>query len=178
VGIDTAVLDFFQERVGEGALTGLMKAASFLAEGGWFWIALSVVLLIFPATRKAGLASAVGLLLSLLLTNLLLKNLIARPRPYDDFPDIVLYVNRLASFSFPSGHTSSSFASAGAVFWFHKKWGSAALALAAVIAFSRVYLSMHYLTDVLAGLLAGALYAAAGICAALLIYKRFGRVKA
>lgn len=160
--VDEAVLRYFQAHVTDGLLTGFMKAVTFLGEGGWFWIALTIVLLIIPYTRRAGAASAIALICSLVFTDGLLKNLIARPRPYQTFEDIALYMRPLASYSFPSGHTSSAFASAAAIIWTHKKYGWPLLLPAALIGFSRVYLSMHYLTDVLGGIAAGCVYAAVG----------------
>ncbi|MDR0248748.1 MAG: phosphatase PAP2 family protein [Oscillospiraceae bacterium] len=172
MGLDHAVLRFFQDNVQDGALTAFFRFVSFLADGGWLWIAVSVALLCFRSTRKAGVASAVALLCSLLFTNILLKNVIARPRPYVAYGDLRVYAKELSSFSFPSGHASASFAASAAIFWFHKLPGVGALALAAVIAFSRVYLSVHYLTDVLGGAALGVLYAAAGAFAARRFYKR------
>lgn len=80
-----------------------------------------------------------------------LKNLIQRPRPFTLLPGVSLLIPPPGSSSFPSGHTGSSFACAAAIFLLNRKWGVPALALAALIAFSRLYLSVHYPTDLLCG---------------------------
>lgn len=85
----------------------------------------------------------------------MLKNLIQRPRPFTLLPGVSLLIPPPGSSSFPSGHTGSSFACAAAIFLLNRKWGVPALALAALIAFSRLYLSVHYPTDLLAGALLG-----------------------
>ena len=102
--------------------------------------------------------SAVALLGSLLINNNLIKNIVQRPRPYVTFTDLQIIIPQPSEFSFPSGHTSSSFASA-AVFYRHlpKKFGVPAVILAALIGFSRLYVGVHYPTDVLAGAVMGIL---------------------
>ena len=88
---------------------------------------------------------------------LTLKPLVARPRPYSYFPDMTLLVPALSDYSFPSGHSFASFAASTALFLHHRAPGIAAYALAVVIAFSRLYLYVHFPTDVLAGILLGIL---------------------
>ena len=119
------------------------------------WIVLSLLLLCIPKYRKAGLSMALALLFCLLIGNLTLKPLVARMRPYSYFPDMTLLIPPQKDFSFPSGHTFASFAAATALFLHHKKEGAAAYILAVVIAFSRLYLYVHFPSDVLAGLILG-----------------------
>ena len=97
----------------------------------------------------------VTLLLGFLIGNVGLKNIIARVRPYDVATDVTLLVERLHDFAFPSGHTLASFGAATALTLTHRRWGAAALVLAAAIGFSRLYLFVHYPTDVVAGALLG-----------------------
>ena len=130
-----------------------------LGNSGLIWIVLGLALLCFRKTRKCGIAILLALLAELAICNGILKNLIARPRPYTLYPDITLYVPRLNSYSFPSGHAASSFAAAVTLFQFYKKSGIAAITLATLIAFSRVYLFMHWPSDVLAGALLGTVVA-------------------
>lgn len=132
-------------------LDTVMPFLSSLADDGWLWIALSVLLLCFRRTRRAGVSMALSLLLGLLIGNVILKNVIGRIRPYDLDPSVVLLVERLSDFAFPSGHTLASFEAATALTVRHRRWGCAALVLAAAIALSRLYLFVHYPTDVLAG---------------------------
>lgn len=166
---DFSVFSWIQENIWCGFLDKLMPIITVLGEGGWFWIVLAVVLLISKKYRKAGVSMAFALITMLILNDLILKNLFARPRPFNYEPFAALYenftllVSKPSSFSFPSGHTSSSFAAAAAVL-FNKKYklGIPALILAVLIGFSRNYLMVHYPTDVLFGALMGIVYAAIG----------------
>ncbi len=150
------ILLFIREHLTNPVLDFLMPKITFLANGGWFWIALAVALLIFPKTRKTGLVMGIALICGLLVGNLTLKPLIARIRPYDLMPEINVLVKHLSDFSFPSGHTLASFEGAMAIFLTQKKrYGIPALVLATIIALSRLYLFVHYPTDVLTGCLLG-----------------------
>ena len=100
----------------------------------------------------------VALLLGFLTGNLLLKNCIARTRPFLWDPTISLLIEKPSDYSFPSGHTLASFECAVAIFRYHRKWGIAALVFAVLIAFSRLYLQVHYPTDVLGGAMLGTLW--------------------
>lgn len=155
------VLHAIQDAIGCSFLDTFFSLITKLGDGGIFWIILAVVLLFLKRTRKAGVAMAVALILGLCVTNLGIKPLVARIRPYIVDPSIVLIIPPESEFSFPSGHTSTSFECAFVLFHYHKKWGIAAIVLAAVIAFSRLYLMVHYPTDILAGIVIGALIAAA-----------------
>ncbi len=154
--IDGQLLLLIQKYVRSECLTPVMKGITHLGDAGIFWILLTIVLFLFPKSRKAGIVSAAALLLSLLITNLILKNLVMRIRPYEVVDGLKLLVAPQWDTSFPSGHTSASFASAAAL-WKKApgKWSLLALILAFLIAFSRLYVGVHYPTDVLAGLLVG-----------------------
>ena len=89
--------------------------------------------------------------------NVVLKNLVMRPRPFVTHTDLTALLVPEDPWSFPSGHTLSSFAAASALYFFHHKTGFLAFLLAAAIAFSRLYASVHYPTDVLAGAVIGVL---------------------
>lgn len=162
--IDQWILLFIQEYMRADFLDGFWKGITFLGEKGWFWIVLSVVLLCRKKTRRAGAASLLSLLGSFLITNLLLKNLIARPRPYQEMEALILLIKKPWDYSFPSGHTSASFASALACCqMLPKPYGAALIILAAMIAFSRLYLGAHYPTDIIGGFLT-ALAVSAFVC--------------
>lgn len=137
----------------------LMPQISFLSNKGWIWIAIAVVLLFFKKYRRYGVALSIGLALCLVIGNIILKPLIARPRPYDVYGGIELLVRKLNDFSFPSGHTYSAFCGATILYFMNKKIGYAAFAFAFLTAFSRLYLFVHYPTDVLAGIVMGVLIA-------------------
>lgn len=132
------------------------KLITRLGDAGIFWIVLAVVLLCIRKTRRIGLGMGIALALGLLFGNVLLKNLVARARPFT-YENALVHVQDLlisapGDYSFPSGHTLASFSCATVIFAFNKKWGAAAYVLAALIAFSRMYLFVHFPTDILGGL--------------------------
>ena len=124
-------------------------------DGGIFWIILGIVLFCFKRTRMCGICILVGLTIGALITNVVLKPLIARERPCWVNDAVRLLIVNPRDYSFPSGHSQASFVSATAIYLYHKKWGIAALILASLIAVSRLYLYVHYPTDVLIGMLIG-----------------------
>lgn len=149
-----------------------------LGDAGILWIVLAAILLIRPKTRRTGLILSLGLLADLALCNLVLKNLFARVRPFDVNPAVQLLVAKPKDFSFPSGHTAASFASVTALFFAGEKRGAkAALVIAVLIAFSRMYLYMHYPTDILGGALAGIASGYVGYQLFLLIERRWNKRK-
>lgn len=100
--------------------------------------------------------SALALLGSLIINNLILKNLIARIRPYEIINGLVPLIEKPTDYSFPSGHTGSSFAAACILYRkLPKRFGIPALLLAMLIGFSRLYLGVHYPSDVLFGIISG-----------------------
>ena len=133
------------------------KFFSLIGNAGAVWIVLAIVLLFFRKTRRAGAAMLVAMLIGLLIGNVWLKQWIMRPRPFVTHHELTALLDPGDQWSFPSGHTLSSFAAATALWFFHRKSGALAYVLAALIAFSRLYASVHYPTDVLAGLLLGIL---------------------
>ncbi len=140
-------------------LDELMKGITFLGASGWFWILLAALLLCGKRTRRIGLAVALSLLVGLVLGNMILKPLVARQRPCWLDPAVPLLIGSPRDFSFPSGHTLASFEGAVSIFLYRRDWGLWALALAALIAFSRMYLFVHFPTDVLAGAALGTVIA-------------------
>lgn len=149
---EAGILLWIQEHVRAALLTPPMRLFSLLGDKGLFWIALTVLLLCFRRTRRVGAYCAVSMLLTFLVVNCAIKPLVARVRPYDLFPEIQLLVRAEHDFSFPSGHSANSFAVAWILLRMTKRsYGVPAVALAALIALSRLYVGVHYPTDVLAG---------------------------
>lgn len=145
------------------ALDVFFKTVTKLGNGGIFWIVLGVALCVFKKTRRAGLTVLLALLLDLLLCNLMLKPLVARTRPFVLNPDVQLLIPQPGEYSFPSGHTAGSFSAACALlFAREKRVGIPAVVLAAVIAFSRLYLYVHFPTDILGGIAVGVFCGFAG----------------
>ncbi len=170
---DLPILDWIAEHLSCGFLDKVMPVITLLGDGGIFWIAIAVVMLIFPKTRKAGLSMGAALLMGLVVCNLIMKPAFARIRPYDyqlaEFGrHIPLLIEAQHDFSFPSGHTIASFEGATALFLYNKKLGIPALILAFLIAFSRLYLYVHYPTDVLTSIILGIAF---GILGTLLVKK-------
>lgn len=147
-------------------LDGLCSFLSVAFDKGIGWFAICAVLLIFKKTRFAGVVMLISVGLTFLTGELFIKNTVCRVRPCNQDLSVLLPVSRPSSFSFPSGHTGSSFAAAVSLFLCNKKLGSAALTLATVIALSRLYLFVHFPTDVLVGAILGTIFAV--VCVILL----------
>ena len=140
-------------------LDKIVPVVTSLGNGGAIWIFICVILLVFKKTRKCGLTVALGLILSLIVCNGILKNLFARIRPYEANGIMELLIEFPHDFSFPSGHSSSSFVAATSIFLYYKKSGIFALVTAFLIALSRLYLYVHYPTDVFFGSIIGIILA-------------------
>ena len=149
---EASIILWIQENL-RGVMDGFWTFITSLGDGGYLWIALGVILLIFKKTRPIGVTVLISLLFNLIITNLTLKDLVARPRPFvvnEAIKPLVGGVNQYTSF--PSGHTSGSFSAMFAVYrWVPKKIGIPALVLAGLIAISRLYVGVHYPTDLLGG---------------------------
>lgn len=158
-GFDLPILQWIAAHIRCTFLDVFMPAVTVLGNSGIFWIILAVLFLCIPKYRKMGLGMGAALLLGLVFCNLILKPLCARIRPYDlmelNGSVIDLLIAAPHDFSFPSGHTAASFEAATVMFLHNKKLGVPALILACLIAFSRLYLYVHYPTDVIFGLILG-----------------------
>lgn len=156
--IDKDILLFIQEFIRCDFLNKIMIFLTTLGNSGFIWIALGVILIAFKKSRKIGVLVLCTLILEFTINDLILKNLVERVRPFNQFSDIIPLVKKPTSFSFPSGHTASSFAAAGILFLYtKKKYGIPALILAILIGFSRLYVGVHFPTDVFVGCLVGCL---------------------
>ena len=167
VAFDLPILEWIQANLQSGFLDTVMPIITLFGEDGLFWIAWSILLILFPKTRKIGLGMGFAMAMGLLLCNVTLKPLIARPRPYDlqlaEFgKSIQLLIEAQHDFSFPSGHTIASFEAAVVLLKNSKKMGIPAMILAILVAFSRMYLYVHYPTDVLVSVVLGTILALIG----------------
>ena len=164
--MDLHIAHWVSQALHTSFLDWLMPKITLLGNGGWLWIAICLVLLCRRRTRRWGVLCGLAMLLAFVSGELVLKNLVQRLRPFHHLPGVELLVPPPESFSFPSGHSGSSFAAAASVWRMDRRWGRWALALAAAIAFSRLYLTVHYLTDILAGAALGlaAAWLAAKLC--------------
>ena len=157
--IESAILLWIQNNLRCGLLTPVMRVITTLGNGGAFWIVLTLLLLlVFKRTRRMGVYCAASMLLTLLVVNLCIKPLAARTRPYELIEGLQILVSRPHDYSFPSGHSANSLTCAWTIFRLApKKYGVPALVLAVLIALSRLYVGVHYPTDVLAGAAIGVL---------------------
>ncbi len=162
LGADNVILDWIQTNLRTGWLDFIMPGITALGDIGIVWILATVLLLCFKKTRRIGVAAAIALLFSLLVTNLIVKPIFDRIRPFEANGFTGLLVEPPTDPSFPSGHTSASFAAATAMVLYSRKIGIPALVLAVLIAFSRMYLYVHYPSDVAVGMLIGLLAGGAG----------------
>ncbi|MBQ8877765.1 MAG: phosphatase PAP2 family protein [Lachnospiraceae bacterium] len=136
-------------------LDSIMIAVTKFGNGGRGWIAVAILLLLFKRTRKSGLCMLLSMGFCALIGEVWLKNMIERLRPCQVDAGVRMLISTPGGYSFPSGHTTNSFAAATSIFLNHKKAGIAALVLATMIGFSRLYLFVHFPTDVLCGLILG-----------------------
>ena len=178
-GFDYAVLSAihaFALAAGD-VMTFLMRAVTILADHAYGMIALGLVLLAFKRTRKLGLAALMGIFVGALITNVTLKPLVARARPYTHEEYRVMWQAILAleesERSFPSGHTTSAMATMMAIFLAtkNKKRTWPVLLFPLLMGFTRLYFVVHYPTDVLGGLLAGAVGGLGGFGLVYLLYR-------
>ena len=187
VAFDLPILDWMQANLKSDLLDTVMPIITLFGDGGVFWIAIAVLLLFFRKTRKIGLGMGFALLLGLVVCNITLKPLVGRIRPYDLQEQlgvtIPLLTDRMHDYSFPSGHTIASFEACTVLVKNNKLMGIPAVILAFLIAFSRLYLYVHYPTDVIFSFFAGILFglignALAGKVVTRLPAKRKGRYEA
>lgn len=166
--LDGNILLWIQEFVRISFLNPLVALYTHLGDAGLLWIVLSVLMLCFKKTRKAGLLALLALALGTLVTNMALKPLVARPRPWLTVEGLFFLVEEHDPNSFPSGHTCAAFAAAGV--WFMtlpKRWmGITGLVLAMLMGLSRLYVGVHFPSDVLVG-------AAVGLLCAWLVWRGY-----
>lgn len=136
-------------------LDKVMVILSTLGDGGILWIALALLLIAIPSTRKGGIQMMIAIVLTFIVGNLILKNCVDRLRPCQIDETVALLVRIPSDSSFPSGHTMNSITAATSLCLYNWKAGVPAMVLALLIAFSRLYNFVHFPTDVLAGIVVG-----------------------
>ena len=164
---DLPILDWIAANLWCPVLDVAMPIITLLGDAGIFWIAIAVLFMITKKYRKTGIGMMLALMMGLVVCNIWMKPTIARIRPYDFqmeyfMKEIPLLAGAMHDFSFPSGHTIASFEAAVVIALNHKKMGTAALILAVLIAFSRLYLYVHYPTDVIFSVFLGTAFAFLG----------------
>ena len=171
---DAAILLWLQNSFRNPVLNPVMIFITHLGDKGLFWIALTYLMLCFRKTRKTAVASMVSMTIGLIVVNVVLKNWVARVRPYELIEGLNLMIEKQHDFSFPSGHATNSLACAWVMFrLLDKEYGIPALVLALLISFSRLYVGVHYPTDVFAGIIAGIVAAELAIVIVNALRRRF-----
>ena len=155
---DLPILDWLQANIQCAFLDTIMPVITHMGSAG-FLIVFAVFMMLLKNYRKTGFSVALAMVFGLVICNIILKPGIARIRPYDYQEQMGIMINLLIEkqkdFSFPSGHTIATFEAATAIFLNHKKLGTVCLVLASIIAFSRLYLYIHYPTDVFTSIVLG-----------------------
>ncbi|MBE6584011.1 MAG: phosphatase PAP2 family protein [Ruminococcaceae bacterium] len=182
---DYAILKFFHQwAVAAGDFfTPVAETLGFMGELSWFTVVIAIILLLFTKTRKGGVSMIFSVLVGMVFTNICIKNFVARPRPY-----VMGYetwwqtagASTPSEFSFPSGHATAVVATTLALCLFlcldakKHRWIIAPAALYAILmCASRVYLIVHYPTDVLGGIITGSAAAIIGHALSSLLFKAF-----
>lgn len=155
---DGVILLWIQEHLRNDILTPIFKGITYLGNFGAIMILTCIVLLAVPKTRKLGMFCTAALIANAVINNLILKNLVDRTRPYEVIDGLKCIIIKPKDASFPSGHTSAGFSVSSVIFGeTPRRIGIAAITLAALIGFSRLYVGVHFPTDVLFGMLSGIL---------------------
>ena len=182
---DLPILNWIQQNMQSTFLDFIMPFITILGDAGIFWIACAVILMFIPKYRKAGFSMGLALIFGVVVCNMILKPLVGRIRPYDynlqvlklQWQDFLVHGKLLVEtphdFSFPSGHTIASFEASVALYKNDKRLGIPALILAVLIAFSRMYLYVHYPTDVIASVILGTIFA---LIANLIVHSIFAKL--
>ena len=156
LNFDSSILLWIQDSLRAGFLTPVVKVITHLGDKGALWILITLALLCFRKTRRLGILCGIAMAIGLVVTNLVIKNWVARVRPYEVIPGLNCIVGLADDWSFPSGHTTNSLACAWVLFrCAPRKYGVPALVVAILISLSRLYVGVHYPTDVLGGAVIG-----------------------
>ena len=156
--IDISVIEkiySLQHNLNSELFNKIMIFFTILGDNGMIWIAVAMILFLNRKYRKIGVFSIVSLIICALAVNVILKPLIHRPRPFSELADITLLIKAPKDYSFPSGHTAASFVMVYIFFRHIKKYFIPVLITGILIAFSRMYLSVHFPSDIIAGIIIG-----------------------
>ena len=149
------ILDFIQYHLRSSIMDGIMKAVSLAGTAGFIWILIAVLLFIPKKTRIDSISMSIAVVIGVVLCSIVIKPLAARLRPCDVNSAVQLLIARPHDYSFPSGHTTAAFAAAACLFFCRSRLWPFLMLFAVIMAFSRLYLYVHFPTDVLAGCVLG-----------------------
>lgn len=153
--LDLSILDFIRNTLSSPVADIIMKCLTYSIEYGAMAILVFIVMMFVKKMRKTGFAVMGATLSVLLFGELILKHIVCRPRPFTVNSAIDIIIKAPSGFSFPSSHTATCFAMATAIYLFHKRLGIIAYIYASLVAFSRMYLYVHYPSDVFGGVILG-----------------------
>ncbi|MBO5163473.1 MAG: phosphatase PAP2 family protein [Ruminococcus sp.] len=153
------ILDFIRGHMRNGFLDTVMPVVTMCGDLGIFWVAVALVISAKAKYRRCSITMLIGLIAGVLIGNLIVKNAVRRDRPCWIIEIQNMLIENPQDFSFPSGHTLSSFCAASILFYYDKRLGVPAFGVAVLIAFSRMYLYVHFPTDIIGGALLGILIA-------------------
>lgn len=168
-----SILNFIQEHLRSGFGDFIFPLVTYLGSAGLIWIAFAFYKLFIKKDKKEAISMIIALILVLLICLAIIKPVIARPRPFMENTSIKLLISAPKDFSFPSGHTASSFAVVTVMYLYKDKLRSLALVLAILISFSRLYLYVHYPSDVFFGVIFGVLLGITAVITHYVLSKRF-----
>ena len=157
---DFFIINFIQENFRCAFLDAIMPVITSLGNVGFIWLLISVILLFFKKTRSLGFQLLISIGFAYVIYQWVMKPIIARPRPFTQNPIVELLIKAPKDFSFPSGHTACGFSFVIILFLKKNKWWIPSLILASIIGFSRMYLYVHFFTDVICGALCGIIFGA------------------
>ena len=162
--LDEEILLFIQESIRTSVLTKIFVPMTILGNAGIFLIILGIALSAIKKTRRIGVSLLTALLLNFIINDLVIKNIIRRARPFYTISGLEILIKPPKSFSFPSGHTSSFFACATVLISASKKYGGLLLIISFIMGFSRMYVGVHYPSDVFVGMIVGIISGIIAIC--------------
>lgn len=173
--LDSNILLYVQDHMRNEALNDAVIWFTSLGNAGLIWILLIIALIIYKGTRREGIYCTISLILCFIIVNLFLKNVVARIRPYDAMEQIRCLIEPQVDYSFPSGHTAIAFAASVPVFILSdKRLGTAMIIFSILMALSRIYVCVHYPTDVIGGAVVGIL---CGIITGKIIYPKLNKTE-
>lgn len=168
--VDYLIMAFVQEHMHNAFTDKFFTIITHLGTAAVPWFLIALYYLAIKKRPRAGILILLSMGTAFLFANIIIKNIVQRTRPFEVYPELIeLIISAPSSYSFPSSHTATSFAAATVIFYFSKKLGIASFVMAALIAFSRIFLFVHFPTDVLIGTILGIIIGALFI----FLYKRY-----
>ncbi|MBA5851611.1 phosphatase PAP2 family protein [Clostridium sp. cel8] len=152
---DSFIFKFIEDNMYSSMMDKIMIFTTKLGNTGIIWIAISLFLIMSKKNRKAGIVTLAAVVLGAILGEGIIKNIVQRPRPFEESNIVHILISKPKSYSFPSGHTTAAFAATSTLSRYFKKYSIGLFILAILIAFSRIYLYVHYPTDILGGIILG-----------------------